>query len=156
METARFQLVSGARIGGRPHPTWPVVTHPSGVGPPDGGPHLDAEAAWYGWRLLSRNHRDLARSPAVYPTIAECVASVTSARGRIARAETVLARNASTGRWTWHLETPERAIAAGSRGYMRRRECHDCIVQVVDLVPIALDPEPFLIIALRNRRPVRP
>ncbi|MFN0283252.1 MAG: hypothetical protein ACKVZ6_14935 [Kineosporiaceae bacterium] len=156
METARFQLVSGARTDGRLDPLWPVVTHRSSLEPADTSPGADSQTPWYGWRLLSRNHRDLARSPAVYPTIVDCLASVAVARDAVARAETVLARHGSTGRWTWHLETPERAVAAGSRGYMRRRECHDCVVQVVELVAVALDPEPRVVAALRNRRPVRP
>jgi uncharacterized protein YegP (UPF0339 family) len=152
VQTARFQLVSGARLGGRPHPPWPVVAHRSAVEPLGCRLRTDPVTAWYGWRLLSCNHRDLARSPAVYPTVADCLASVTAARALVALADIVLARNPTTGRWTWHLETAEHAVAAGSRGYLRRRGCHDCVVRVVEVTPVALDPEPRVVIELGDRR----
>ncbi len=150
METARFQIVSGVLVGGRLQPPWPVV--PRAVGPaplPDGARTPDESTTWYGWRLLSRNHRDVARSPAVHATPSACLASIASVRRAAVGAETVLERNPATGRWTWYLATPDGIVATGSRGYLRRRECHDCVAQVVELVAVALDPESRVVVAAR-------
>jgi hypothetical protein len=150
VETARFQLVAGLRTSGRLYPPWPIAR-------PDGG---QPDGVWFGWRLLSRNHRDLARSPAVHPTVESCLASIGLARRTVAAADTVLTRNVSTGRWTWVLIARGSAsdvgrddalvVANGSRGYMRRRECHDCVAQVVELARVARDPEPGAVTAPRG------
>lgn len=137
MGEARFQVVSGVRTPGGLVPPWPVVADGTAGGPPDvGGP------VWFGWRLLSRNHRDLARSPGVHPTEEACADGVERFRAAVAGATTSLARDPRTGRWTWWLETSDGVVATGSRGYLRRRECHDCVAQVLALAPAALAPEP--------------
>lgn len=150
METARFQIVSGVRTGHLLQPPWPVVdlAHP---------PEQDVDPGrWFAWRLLSRNHRDLARSPAVYATPQECRAAVARLRAGAADAGTELSRNQVTGRWTWVLRaTDGAALATGSRGYLRRRECHDCVAQVVGLAAVALDPSPEVAHKTVTDSPVR-
>lgn len=136
MGEARFQVVSGIRTPTGLQPPWPVAPGAAEAGADD------TVNAWFGWRLLSRNHRDLARSPVVHPTEAACAESVERFRGVVAGATTTLARDPRTGRWSWWLETADGVVATGSRGYLRRRECHDCVAQVLALAPTALAPEP--------------
>ena len=136
MDTARFQLVRGVRRGGRLVPPWPVAV------PDLPEQQRPTDEAWFGWRLLSRNHRDLARSPVVHPTEAACADAVERFREALTGATTTLVRDPRTGRWTWCLETADGVVATGSRGYLRRRECHDCVAQVLALAPTALAPEP--------------
>lgn len=144
METARFQIVGGVRTGANLDPSWPVV-EPVAM---DG-----RDVPWFGWRLLSRNHRDLARSPAVYASPQACVEAVERARTAVLGASTVLVRNARTGRWTWVLEAADgTVVATSSRGYLRRRECHDCVAQVLALAPVAIAPEPQDALAARPAR----
>lgn len=145
-EGARFQVVRGTRTGRRLTPAWPVVALPDG----DGG-----TAPWFGWRLLSRNHRDLARSPLVHPTVEECLATVPLLREHAAEGSTVLTKHPTTGRWTWRLETADGVLAVSSRGYMRRRECHDCVAQVVELAPAALEASDDVVVPVRTRRTTR-
>ena len=135
MGSARFQVVSGIRTPIGLEPPWPVAPDGTAADPPSG-------RVWYGWRLLSRNHRDLARSPGVHPTPQACADAVERFRTLVTGATTVLARDPRTGRWTWWLQTADGVVAAGSRGYLRRRECHDCVAQVLALAPTALPPEP--------------
>ena len=135
MGEARFQVVTGIRTPRGLEPPWPVV------GGTDGADGADARV-WFGWRLLSRNHRDLARSPVVHPTEAACADAVERFREALTGATTTLVRDPRTGRWTWCLETADGVVATGSRGYLRRRECHDCVAQVLALAPTALAPEP--------------
>ena len=144
METARFQIVGGMRTGGHLDPAWPVVEPVAADG---------RDVPWFGWRLLSRNHRDLARSPAVYASPQACVDAVEQVRPAVVEAATVLRRNARTGRWTWTLESPDgTVVATSSRGYLRRRECHDCVAQVLALAPVAIAPEAQDALAARPAR----
>jgi uncharacterized protein YegP (UPF0339 family) len=155
VETARFQIVGGVRIAGLLHPPWPVVESAPAV--VDSAPAVeDATEPWFGWRLLSRNHRDLARSPSVYSSVAACLATIDTARHEAAGADSALTKNTSTGRWSWQLTTLDVPVAIGSRGYLRRRECYDCIVQVIELVTVARTPEPGAVTSARGGRRARP
>jgi hypothetical protein len=101
--------------------------------------------------LLSRNHRDLARSPQVFATAEACVASVERLRSVVDEAGTVIVRNLSDRRWSWQLRTPDGIVAVASRGYLRDRECHVCVAQVVELVPVALPPDADAVLYRRSR-----
>jgi hypothetical protein len=140
--SARFQVVTGIRTPTGLVPPWPVVAAGTAAPAAGGAPADATDRVWFGWRLLSRNHRDLARSPVVHPTEADCADAVERFRAVVAAGTTALSRDPRTGRWTWWLETPDGVVATGSRGYLRRRECHDCVAQVLALAPTALAPEP--------------
>jgi uncharacterized protein YegP (UPF0339 family) len=89
----------------------------------------------------------------VYASPQACVEAVEQVRSKVADAATVLSRNARTGRWTWFLESADgTVVATGSRGYLRRRECHDCVAQVLALAPVAIAPEPQDALAARPAR----
>ena len=83
----------------------------------------DDEPAWTSWRLLSRNNRELGRSPGGYLSAQSCVAAVERLRSVICDAARILSVDDRDGRWCWRLVVDGIPVAVSSRSYHRQREC---------------------------------
>ena len=94
-----------------------------------------ADGDWVAWRLVAGNHRELARSAAVYPTAGE--ASVASARLRgdvdAATATTVM----TAGLWDWQLSVDGQVLAVAGRLYQRPRECRYSLMVTIRAIRAA-------------------
>jgi len=117
----RFFLVAGHQLGGRMLPAWPGGGRGSRPAPFDG--------QWVAWRIVGSNHRELARSPVVYPDAAAAQLAIASVQAGVERAtggtETV------NGRWAWQLFIDGEPVAVSSRFYQRPRECVDSLATAV-------------------------
>ena len=83
----------------------------------------DVRPPWTAWRLLSRNNRELGRSPSGYVSTQECIAAIERLRRLIGDASRVLSVDDRDGRWCWRLVADAVPIAVSSRSYHRQREC---------------------------------
>jgi len=130
----RFLLFSGTSASD--HSTrsrsLPLETsHPSARGESGG---------WTAWRLLSRNNRELGRSPDVHATVAECVAAVERLRTVVDEAARLLSVDDRDGRWCWRLVVDGVTVAVSARSYHRQRECVYSLDQFVVAVAVAQPP----------------
>jgi len=83
----------------------------------------DEEPAWTAWRLLSRNNRELGRSPGTFLSAQACVAAVERLRAVASDASRILSVDDRDGRWCWRLTADGVPVAVSSRSYHRQREC---------------------------------
>jgi hypothetical protein len=83
----------------------------------------DDRPTWTAWRLLSRNNRELGRSPDRYRSTQACVAAVERLRSVAGEASRVLSVDDRDGRWCWRLMADGVPVAVSSRSYHRQREC---------------------------------
>jgi len=83
----------------------------------------DEEPVWTAWRLLSRNNRELGRSPGKFLSTQACVAAVERLRAVASDASRILSVDDRDGRWCWRLAADGVPVAVSSRSYHRQREC---------------------------------
>jgi len=139
----RFLLFSGTNPSD--HPTRsrtlpPETSHPSARGESGG---------WTAWRLLSRNNRELGRSPDVYATVPECGAAVEHLRTVVEEATRLLSVDDRDGRWCWRLVADGVTVAVSARSYHRQRECVYSLDQFV--VAVAAAQPPVLVREVQGR-----
>lgn len=131
MAVARFLFVSGA-VGQVP-PAWPL---PADLRPGD---------AWFAWRLLGANNRELGRSACLFATLGSAQAAAREASLRAAAAHPTLVADAGTGSWSWRLLVDGRAVAAAARSYSRQRECHYNLAQFLTACGTAASAEDVIV-----------
>jgi len=129
MAHPRFALVSGGSRSAAPVSTWPYGDGVVGTTASNG--------AWFAWRLLGGNNRELGRSAQVHPSPAACRDAAVEVRNRIAALTSVLATDARQGQWRWRLDDADAAVAVSSRLYLRQRECTYNLAQFIAGAPIA-------------------
>lgn len=88
------------------------------------------------WRLLSKNNRDLGRSPAHFAEYDHCLASLVRLRDELADASPTIHRITATA-WTWRLEVAVRPVAMASRAYERRIQADIACEIFLGLVHVA-------------------
>ncbi|MBV9869960.1 MAG: hypothetical protein JO214_05005 [Frankiaceae bacterium] len=116
MKPPRFLFVVGVGRGPEAHPVWPDV-HQQFEG------ELNADGSWVAWRLTGANHRELGRSPRVFPDLVHAREHAELLRDRIVDAEAHILTVPHTTTWGWRLFLEGLAVATSSRGYARHREC---------------------------------
>jgi hypothetical protein len=126
----RFLFVVGVGSGPTAHPVWPDV-HQAFEG------ELDPDGSWVAWRLTGANHRELGRSPRVFPDLTSARKDVEALHARIADLEAHILTVPHTGTWGWRLTLDEVAVATSSRGYMRHRECSYNVATFVAAAAVA-------------------
>jgi hypothetical protein len=123
----RFLFVLGHQVRGRLAPSWPGCGRVELSGECDG--------TWVAWRLAGGNHRELARSAAVFPSLAAARDAVGRLRGGLHRA--VASTEAVRGLWAWQLLIDDVPVAVASRLYQRPRECGYNLTIALATIPIA-------------------
>ena len=132
MAVARFLFVSG-RLSEAPT-AWPV---PAAMRSGD---------AWFAWRLVGGNNRELGRSACLFGTLGEAQVSAREASLLGATARPLLAADAATGSWSWRLSVDGRTVAVAARTYRRQRECHYNVAQFAAACEIAATAADVLIL----------
>jgi hypothetical protein len=111
----RFLPVIGRRVDEVMVPTWP------------GGGRLLATdsvpSSWIAWRLLGSNHRELARSAAVFPDVQACELHIRRVQEALSAGPVEVHTHPSDGLWTWVMSLPGEAGVVSSRQYQRQYEC---------------------------------
>lgn len=128
-EHARFHFVVGRRVRGMLSPAWGVI--PSNETAAEDG-------AWYAWRLLGRNNRELGRSPSVYPLAVDCADSVAALQARVGDLVPVLVAEVDTGQWGWRLHLDGELVVVAPRTYHRQREGYYSVGQFLLMAATAL------------------
>lgn len=123
----RFLFVLGHQLCGRLTPAWPGCGRVEQAG--------DCDGTWVAWRLAGGNHRELARSAAVFPSLAAARDSVGRLRGGLQRA--VASTEVVRGLWAWQLLIDDAPVAVASRLYQRPRECGYNLSIALAAIPIA-------------------
>lgn len=114
MNEARFLLVGGVLDGGgRCLPPWPRQDRPY-VG------SVRADGRWTAWRMLASNHREVARSAAVFADVDDCLVAI---RAMLADRGDIALEPGPVGMWGWRYDVDARAVAVSGRLYHRQREC---------------------------------
>jgi hypothetical protein len=145
-EHARFHFVVGRRLRGVLSPAWAVVAR-SAADPAEDG-------AWYAWRLLGRNNRELGRSSTVHPSADACVDSLGVLRTRISDLVPMLVVDVDTGLWGWRLALDGKPVVVAPRTYHRQREGHYSVGQFLLLAASARVGDPRGSVPLRRRVPL--
>lgn len=129
MGQRRFVVVSGFWTPGAAS-RWPNGSGVQSAGAPWAG-------AWYAWRLLGANNRELGRSGHAYPDEQACLEAVRRLRTDISRAEPVVHVAWRTGRWTWEMHLGYEAVGVSARSFERKRDCESNYGSFVGAVPDA-------------------
>jgi hypothetical protein len=145
-EHARFHFVVGRRIRGVLSPTWAAGARSAADRAEDG--------AWYAWRLLGRNNRELGRSSTVHSSADACVASLGVLRTRISDLVPMLVADVDTGLWGWRLELDGAPAVVSPRTYHRQREGHYSVGQFLLLAASAQVGDPHGSVPPRRRVPL--
>ena len=140
MAEPRFLLVSGGSPARVAPGAWPGHWAPVA-----GSAHADG--AWFAWRLLGSNNRELGRSSSVFADASSCYRSALALQLGLSTAEPIAEVNQGTGLWVWRVELDGAPSAVAARPYKRRRECLYSLERFLASAPVATtDP----------RRPSRP
>lgn len=123
----RFFLVLGNQTRGQMVPPWPG----------GGRPNCPASATgeWVAWRVVGSNHREIARSAAVFADAEAARAAIAAVRGGIERA--TAGTDAVRGRWGWQLHIDGAVVAVSSRLYQRSHDCADSLATAIAAVKVA-------------------
>src|SRR5581483_5841570 len=117
MSRVRFQLLFG-----------PPSAHPLHMSSGEGG-------AWYCWRLIGANNRELGRSAssfASYLSVRRAAQYLQEHASRLVRRTLV---DPATGRWGWRLDLDDLAVAMSGRWYERDHDSQQGMDKFVHLLP---------------------
>ncbi len=120
MSRVRFQLLFGPPSAHPLHMSW-----------------SESNGAWYCWRLMGANNRELGRSASSfgsYPGVRRAVHDLQKHAARLVRATVV---DPATGRWGWRLDLDDRTVAMSGRWYERDHDSQAGMDKFVHLLPDA-------------------
>jgi hypothetical protein len=107
--------------------------------------------AWYGWRLIGANNRELgrsARSYGSYPVARGAVRHLQDHAGELVPQTFI---DPATGRWWWRLELHNSAVAISGRWYERDHDSRAGMARFVTLIPAADVEDGFVTLPDRRR-----
>lgn len=110
---------------------------------------VDCQGAWFVWRLIGRNNRELGRSVSSFGSYSPCRQAVEDLRLGAAKLVPHTVTDLLTGRWGWRVAVDGDLVAAYGRWYGHERNCRAGMMKFVDAVRDA-DVVPG-VITLRDR-----
>ena len=106
---------------------------------PAGGSHIQlyrSVTRGVRWRLLSGNHRDVARGASEHADAVHCLNALAVLAARLGEATTTLSRS-DDGRWAWRLLLDGDSVAVSGHSFDRRGRCEDAVLRFADVMPYA-------------------
>jgi len=94
-----------------------------------------ADGEWVAWRVVGSNHREIARSAAVFQDTDAARQAVAAVRGDVFHA--VASTDAVRGQWGWQLHIHGVPVVVSSRLYQRARDCADSLAIAVAAIKVA-------------------